>query len=49
MIINKPESSEIVNVMPNNQKLGNIKIEEKDNTDYINVHKMMVELSVKKT
>ena len=43
MIKNKPESNEVVNV--NNQKQGN-NIEEKDNKDYINVHKMMVELSV---
>ena len=45
MIKSKPESNENVNAVNcSNQKP--VKIEEKDNKDYISVHKMMVELSV---
>lgn len=43
MMKNQPQ---IVNENDGNVK-QNIKIEEKDNKDYINVHKMMVEMSVK--
>ena len=44
MIKNKPEINP--SVVAISEKQGNVKIEDKDNKDYINVHKMMVELNV---
>ena len=44
MIKNKPEINP--SVIAISEKQGNVKIEDKDNKDYINVHKMMVELNV---
>jgi hypothetical protein len=42
MVKNQPQTGSD----PNSNIKQNIKIEEKDNKDYINVHKMMVEMSV---
>ena len=44
MIKNKQEINP--SVIAISEKQGNVKIEDKDNKDYINVHKMMVELNV---